>query len=459
MNRVRAIEFASYGVTNVHPITMVLMAFMTVLVFSRQRSSAVLAVLAVCVFVPMEQRVIIGGLDFSMLRLILVAAWIRVFAKGEYRGFQFTKLDKLFALWVISGSFFYVLRIGPGGIVYRLGVAFDWLTAFFLIRMLVQTRTQVFLLWRHLAWIVILLSPFLLYESISEYNVFGIFDYAGVEYVEVRDGKARAQGPLSHPILAGTLGAVVIPVFMGLYLGLKKQRLLFGAACIGSIILVMAAGSSGAILATAVGVFGWAIWRYRQHMRLMLWSAVGVAVVIHFVREKPVWHLILRMEAFMGGTGSHRYYLIDAFIRRFGEWALMGTSNTRNWGWGLQDTTNQYVAEGVRGGLLTLVLFVLILKTSFVQLRLARRVFERVDGPESVWALLAWGSSVALTVHCVSFISVSYFGQMNHFLAIFIATVPAFAKFKRPKQVKSRVAQSRSARAPAPIPTAGVRSG
>ena len=78
---------------------------------------------------------------------------------------------------------------------------------------------------------------------------------------------------------------------------------------------------------------GWAIWRYRRHMRLMLWSAFGMAVVIHFAREKPFWHLILRLSQIVGGTGYHRYYLIDAFIRRFGEWALVGTDNTGNWGW------------------------------------------------------------------------------------------------------------------------------
>ena len=180
-------------------------------------------------------------------------------------------------------------------------------------------------------------------------------------------------------------------------------------------------------------------------------------MVIHFVREKPIWHLLLRLSSITGGTGQHRYYLVDAFIRRFDEWALFGTSNTAHWGFGLQDTTNRYVAEGVSGGLVTLVLFIAVLRTSFVQLRRARLVFERREGPKSLSALLAWGSSVSLTVHCVSFISVSYFGQMVQFFVFFVATVPAIAQFSRRKRVKSRAAPL-AAKTPTPIPATHFHS-
>jgi hypothetical protein len=451
VNRVRIIEFAQYGVTNVHPLAIAFMACMTVLALAPRRSGVILAVLSVCVFMPMDQRVVIGGLDFSMLRLIMLVAWFRVLVRGEYRGLSFGKLDRFLLLWALSASLFYVLRVGPSGIVYRLGVSFDVLTAFFLIRVLVRTRGQVLVFWRHLAWIVVVLSPFLLYESVTQHNPFGIFDYTGTEIVAVRDGRARSQGPLSHPILAGTFGSVVMPVFIAIFLGRRNERTLFASASVGATIIMVAAGSSGPVVAWGVGALGWGFWRVRKHMRLMLWGALCMAVVIHFVREKPVWHLVARLSSLTGGTGYHRYLLIDAFVRRFNEWALVGTGNTAHWGWGLQDTTNQYVAEGVRSGLVTLVLFIVVLRVSFVQLRLARNVFERLEGPKSPWALLAWGSSVSLAAHCVSFISVSYFGQMVQFFVFFIATVPAFARFRRPKRVKSPAAPV-SASAPTPIP-------
>jgi len=46
---------------------------MTLLRFSRKRSTAILAFLLVRVFMPEEQRVIIAGLDFSMLRLMTIS--------------------------------------------------------------------------------------------------------------------------------------------------------------------------------------------------------------------------------------------------------------------------------------------------------------------------------------------------------------------------------------------------
>jgi len=456
VDNIRILEFQEFGTTNVHSLTIALMVCPTVLVLASRRSAAIFAVLAVCVFMPAQQRYVIGGLDFSMLRLIMVVAWLRVLVRGEYRGLGFGKLDRVVVLWALSASIFYVLRIGPSGIVYRLGVSFDVLTAYFLIRALVRTRGEVFVLWRHLAWIVLALSPFLLYELYAQHNVFGIFNYTGWEIVEVRNGRTRCQGPFAHPILAGTFAAAVMPVFIGMLLG-KRQRLLFASACVAAIAIVIAAGSSGPVIACVVGAFGWGIWLLRKHTRAMIWATVGLAVVIHFVREQPVWQLIGRLSSLTGGSGYHRSALIDAFIRRFGEWALMGTDNTAHWGWGLQDTTSQYVGEGIGGGLVTFVLFIVMLRVGFVQLRLARETFERLEGPKSPWALLAWGSSVSLAVHCVSFISVAYFDQTFQFLLFFFATVPAFARFRRPKRVKSHAAP-RAASAPRPIPAERFRS-
>ena len=437
MDEVRVIEFAQYDVTNVHPLAIVFMVVMTVLVVAPKRSAATLAVLSVCIFMPMEQRVVVGGLDFSMLRLISMVALLRILVRREYRGFKFGKLDRLFLLWVLLGASFFLVRVGPSGFVYSLGVSFDALMSYFVMRVLVQTPQQVSVVWKQLAWIAIVLSPLILYESITRHNVFGMFNYDGFDIAVVRDGKVRATGPLSHPILTGTFGSVLIPVFIGIFRGQNKQRVLMGAACVAATVITFGSGSSGPIMALLVGAFGWWIWRIRARMPLIMSGLLFLAVVIHFVREKPIWHLLLRLSAITGGTGYHRYHVIDAAVTHFSEWALVGTDGTAHWGWGLQDITNQYVSEGVNGGLVTLVLFILVLRASFRQLRLARNAYERFEGPKSPWALLAWGCSVSLAVHCVSFISVAYFGQMLQFFFFFVATVPAFALIKPPKRVKS----------------------
>lgn len=455
MDEVRVIEFAKYDVTNVHPLAIAFMAVMILLTLAPKRSAATFALLSVCLLMHMDQRIVVGGLDFSMLRLITIVALIRILFRGEYRGFKFGKLDRYFFLWVLSAGFIYFLRVGGRGVVESLGYTFDALGSFYVMRVLVRTPQQAFLVSKQLAWIVIFLSPFILYENATRTNLFGVFSYDGFDIAVVRDGKVRTSGPLSHPILMGTFGAAVIPVFIGIFVGRKKERALMGVACIGATIITFACGSSGPIMVWGVALLGWAMWRVRRHMPSILWGMFGLGVVIHFAREQPIWHLLLRLSSITGGTGYHRYNLIDAFVNRFSEWALLGVDGTAHWGWGLQDTTNQYVVEGVNGGLLTLILFILVLRTSFVQLRLARLAFERAGGGATWLALLAWGCSVSLTVHCVSFISVSYFGQILQLFFFFVATIPAFANFKRPRRVKSTAPRG-GERVPSRRPQAAV---
>ncbi len=453
MNEVRDIQWAEFGVTNVHPFSIGFMIVMIACALAPRRSAVIFGVLAVCVFMPVEQRVVIGGLDFPMLRLFMLVAWFRVFVRGEHHSLRFGKLDRLLVLWTLSSAIAQILRVGPSAIAYCLGVVFDALAAYFLIRVLVRTPVEVLVFWKYVAWIVVVLSPCLIYEATKLHNVFGVFNYSGFDPVmDDFRGEVRAQGPFSHPILAGTFGSIVLPVFVGVLFGLKKGRLLFAVACAGAIAITVTSGSSGPLMAFAAALVGWGIWWFRKYSRQMWWTTILLAVVVHFIREKSIWHLIfVRVSNYLGGSGSHRYWLVEAFISRFHEWALFGTSNMASWGWGLQDATNQYVSEGVTGGLATLVLFFVVLATGFRQLRLARQACERLYGAKSLWALLAWGSSVSLAVHCVSFLSISYFGQMVQFFLFFLATVPAMSRARHPKRVKSQK-PSRAANAPTAMP-------
>jgi hypothetical protein len=436
--------FQEYGHTSLHPITLLFWLVMVGVVLSSSRSRAILAVMLVCLFMPHSQRLVVAGVDFSMLRLLMLFAWPRVLWRGEHRGFKPGKIDKLVVLWTLSSTGIYLLRVGPSGMAYALGVAFDRLTIFFFVRLLVRTREAVFLLTRQFAWIVIVFGSFMAYEWVTLYNPFSAL--AGIPTMpEIRDGRVRCQASLPHPILAGTVGAALLPVFIGAFRGRKEGRRLFGSAALFATIVVVTSGSSGPLLAWLTGLLGWGLWWVRRHTRAMMLGVAGMLVVIHFVREKPVWSLIQKISSITGGTGYHRYHLIDAFFNNFSDWALLGTSNTASWGWGLRDVTNQYVGEGTRGGLLTLTLFLVLLSACFSQLRLTRMLYERIGGPKSFWAFLAWGFSVSLAVHCVSFISVSYFGPMRSFLVFFLGSIPAMAQV-RPPAARRQVATGRPSR-------------
>ncbi len=452
---VRDTVFAEHGQTTLHPVAVLFWLSMAGMVLFSSRSRAILGVILVCVFIPHVQRLVVAGLDFSMLRLLILCAWTRILWRREYRGFKPGKIDIVLVLYIISGAVIHSLRVGPDGLGWALGSAFDRLSVFFLVRLLVRRREAVFLLFRHFAWIVIVLGSFMAYEWVTLYNPFSVFGGGISAMPQIRDGTVRCQASLGHPILAGTFGAVLLPIFIGAFRGRKKGRKLFGSAILFTTIVVAASGSSGPLIAWGVGLFGWGLWLVRRHMRALMLGVAGMALVIHVVREKPVWSLINKIAQLTGGTGYHRVRLIDAFVNNFSDWALLGTDNTAFWGWGLQDTTNQYVAEGVGGGLLTFTLFIALLSLCFSRLRLTRMLYERIGGPKSFWALLAWGFSVSLACHCVSFISVAYFGQMRPFFVFFLGSIPALAQFgprvRKPTtgQATGRPARSREVR-PAP---------
>jgi hypothetical protein len=124
--------------------------------------------------------------------------------------------------------------------------------------------------------------------------------------------------------------------------------------------------------------------------------------------KAPVWFLMARVGVFSGSTGYHRANLIDQAIRNFPEWWLIGTKSNAEWGYGLSDVTNQYVWEGINGGLLTLLLFIAIIAYCFKTIGQALRVAEH----KSIGVRIClWAMGAALFAHVITFLSVPYFDQ------------------------------------------------
>ena len=157
-----------YGTTVVHPLTFLFMLLMASLVLFSRGHRVVLGVFLVCVFLPNTQRIVLGTLDFSMVRIILVLAWGRVLLRGEYRGFSGSNLDRVFAAWVAFAAIIHVLR--GGSIPSGLATALDALAAFFLFRVLIRTRGQVFVFSRQMAWVGIVLGALMVLELVTQYK-------------------------------------------------------------------------------------------------------------------------------------------------------------------------------------------------------------------------------------------------------------------------------------------------
>lgn len=416
--------------TTLHPLGLLILAGLCLAAVFVQREYAVLPSLLLACFVAPAQRIVVAGLDFSFVRILTIVSLLRVLGRDEFRAFVWTKLDKAMIAWGIVGSLSYILLRGTtAAVIYKLGVAIDSLGLYFLFRFLVRDLED---LRRIVVWLITLSLPvavFLFIEKQTGRNLFSIF--GGIpEFTAMRQGKLRAQGAFAHPILAGCFWVSQLPLFVALWGDGKKMPFYLGA--ISTLAIVYASASSTPVAGVGVVILGWAFYLLRRQLPLIRWGVFASLVMLHFAMKAPVWHLISRIDFVGGSTGYHRYTLIDQFVRRVGEWWLLGTHSTAHWGWFMFDTANMYVNEGVRGGLPTLILFVLVIGLAFQGVG---RIMHNIDEQNRADYLLAWALGVSLFAHSIMFISVAYFGQIIVVWYLLLATIASLSSVTIPHAV------------------------
>jgi hypothetical protein len=268
------------------------------------------------------------------------------------------------------------------------------------------------------AGLAIILMPFaflLLAEKQSGLNPYAAIG-AGNLHSLVRDGGFRAQGPFGTPILAGTVGAVAMPLLIPL---LNTRRRLAISGLVAAGVVVYASASSGPISTAAIGLGVVYFWRWKQHLRSVLTVLCIGLIILHFVKERPIWYLMALMDLVGGSTGWHRAYLIDMAVKHLGEWWLIGTDYTRHWmPYGLEavpehcDLTNYYIQLGVTSGLSLVACLIAIQWKSFRLISSRMRDLQESDTTQQ-YAL--WCLGAVLSAHAITFLSISYFDQIYVF--------------------------------------------
>jgi hypothetical protein len=145
--------------------------------------------------------------------------------------------------------------------------------------------------------------------------------------------------------------------------------------------------------------------------------------------KAPVWFLMARMGDIVGGGGWHRAAIIDQAIAHVGDWWLLGTSNTGDWmattlafSPNSADITNQFVSEGLMGGLLTMILFIFVIVRCFRMIGLSLKSMEESPFAEQI---IVWSLGASLLAHVMAFMSVSYFDQIIVFWYLLLAMISA----------------------------------
>lgn len=416
---------AYHGATWIHPAALVMLGIAVVLLFTLPRSFVLWPVIFIGCFVAPAQRVVVLDMDWTILRLTLLAGLVRALVLAAQAGRlpRWHRIDSWLALWLLSGIIVYCIREPTtAALNNRLGWAFEYSAAYFLVRTVVTTWRDARLVCYCFAFMALPVAVAFINEQLTRYNVFGLM--GGVELItREREGRLRCQGAFAHPILAGTYWAVVLPLIAYLlWQPHARAKLLACAGVIAALTIVAACASSGPVASVLAAIVAALLLFVRSYFRYIRIATVALLTMLHFAMEAPVWHLVARIDIVGGSTGWHRFNLIDQWIRNTHDWFVVGTSSTATWAAiPVVDITNQYVLEAIRGGALSLFMFLGFVWSTFATLgRTARALEVRRD---RLAAGLCWALGVAMFVHAVSWIAVSYFGQILFLTAL----IPAMA--------------------------------
>lgn len=380
--------------------------------------------LVVATFLSLYNRVYIFGFNFFTSRILLLLVWTRILSRGEHRGLTLKPLDKAWILFCLWGLVTETLQRGGPGFIF--GVAnrvYDSLGIYFLVRICLRDARMPELrqLMSCLVVICSVLAAFMLVEYLTHRNWLTALG-AVFEAVQERAGRMRCQATFMHPVLAGTYGAVLLPLFAACWWQPRMKRLAI-AGCSASIIMVLTAGSGGPLMTLAAVLVGLCLWPMRANLRPIRWGLLGVLLVLHLLMKAPVWFLIARLNVVAGASSFHRAELIDAFIRHFFDWWLIGTQVTGDWGFETDDVANAFCVVAKHAGLLGLLLFIRVLSTCFREIGFLRGEVES-DRPTEI---MVWAFGASLLAHVVSFFGTSYFDQTNILWHITLAMLASLA--------------------------------
>ncbi|MGA3107430.1 MAG: hypothetical protein ABSD53_23345 [Terriglobales bacterium] len=396
--------------TVLHPLVLILMLLGLVLFFVLPRKYVIVPVLLTMFLVPAGQQFYIAGIHLFVQRILILVGFIRArFMKGPnqkhvYAG-GWNSIDTAFTFYVvISAAATMAQYPDAGALVNQIGYLWDFLLGYLLLRSLIQSEEDSFLVIKCFAGLMVILGAAMIYEQMKMVNLFGLL--GGVNAVpEVRDGKIRSQAVFQHSLTAGTFAATAIPLFFLLWKN-GKAKLLSIVGIVGATVMTVTTQTSTSLLTYAAGILAVFAWPLRKKMKKVRTAIVVALISLHLVMKAPVWFLIARIDLTGSSSSYHRAELIDQFINHFSSWWLIGTKDAATWGWDMWDAQNMYVSVGEAGGLAALVFYILVISRSFARIGEARK---RARNKQQQWFL--WFLGAALFANVVAFFGVNYFDQ------------------------------------------------
>jgi hypothetical protein len=429
--------------TILSPAVLILILIAGAMICFAPRQKALAAFLTAGILIPIDQVLVLGGVHFPMLRVLAIFGFVRILKEKRpsktwlFVG-GFNKLDGAVILLAVTTALNGIILFREfGSVVYQAGTLCTALGGYLLVRLLIRNEEDVAYGIRVLAWITAFCAVVMAYERATGENPYAWLHGArasAIAHLVERSDRFRAQGPFGHSILAGTFGAVVVPLFFALWWKDKKYRKIAILGIVAGAVMTIASDSSTPILGFAAGLLALLLWPARSWMGHIRVTIVVLLLVLQVVMKHPVWHLIIDIDITGGSSSWHRYMLIDQCIHHFSDWCLFGVKNTGAWGWDMWDTANEYVATCDNSGLIPFIFLISILVYGFKFVGRSRIA----AGKDKARAKFMWALGAALFANVVAFIGISYWDQTQVGWYALLAMISACFVATRNKKPKPR---------------------
>ena len=405
------------------PTALAAMLIAIVLMFALPRKWVVVPYLLFTFLVPLGGQFNIGGLHLFSHRIVVLCGCLRFLWK--LRSSQsvlaggFTGIDKIFLGWALCRATAFMLLYHVGGAVAnQLGFLWDTLGGYFLVRYLIRDADDIRRAAKALVVIAVIMAAAMVYEHYKLTNLFGLL-MGGQVVPDIRNGNVRCRGVFQQEIIASTFGGTLVPFFIWLWTR-PKSKIAAALGLTGAAVITITASSSTGISAGGIGICVMCLWPLRTYTQWMRRALVSVILGLEIVMKAPVWFILARVDFVGGSTGWDRANLIDQCVRHIGSWWLVGTADNDTWGFWTWDLCNQFVAEAVQGGLVTLILFIALITRCFTRIGVGIKMSRN---RAQKWLL--WTIGCILCAHIAGFFGISYFDQMKDWWFVTLAMIPA----------------------------------
>jgi hypothetical protein len=395
--------------TVLHPVVLATMVVVTIILFVCPRRYRIGAFLFGMFLIPAGQQFVVAGVHLFINRIIVLVGLLTMvrFRRTPVVAGNWNSIDTAFSLSALSHVIaFTLLYSETAATINQAGLMWDYLAGYLLLRYLIRSNEDIVTTIRCFAVLAVIFAGSMIREQMTGQNLFGLL--GGVRLLsEVRQGSVRSEAVFQHAILAGTFGGTLLPLFVLLWKS-AQSKVMAAIGVLSATVMTVTAACSTPLLSYAAGIVAIFLWPLRRRMRWIRWGLAMGLLFLNLIMHAPVWYLISHVSVLSGSSADQRAELVDTFLRHIDDWWLLGTKSNCTWGAFTFDTSNQYVQQGVTGGLTSLVLFIATISCSFGRIGKARKALKGTER-RSEWFLWLLGS--ALFANIVAFFGISYFDQ------------------------------------------------